>query len=270
MEPRRIVSVAGLWKGYGASAAGDRPVLRELSLDIDEGSFGIVLGVSGSGKSTLLNLIGGMDRPSAGTIEVCGRRIERMTETGLARFRREQIGFVFQSYNLLPTLTALENVEAGLEIAGGWTRHAIHERAREYLHAVGLAGRAAAFPAQLSGGEQQRVAVARALAKHPPLVLADEPTGNLDHETAAEIWRLLRSLSERTGATFLVATHDVSATIATDRVFRLDGGNLSACPRPGRHGSSARDRVPAGAGGFTGTRAGSTARDVDGPIEVVA
>jgi putative ABC transport system ATP-binding protein len=221
-----IVRVQGVHKRYGTGTA-ERRVLDDLSIDVEAGGFGIVLGVSGSGKTTLLNLIGGLDRPDRGAIEVCGTTLDGLSETGLSRFRRTNIGFIFQSCNLLPTLTAIENVEAALELTDLFPPREACERAGQYLEAVGLGSRCRAFPAELSGGEQQRVAIARALAKHPPLVLADEPTGNLDGDTAAEIWALMRSMCGGTGATFLIATHDRSAIVPSDRVYRIERGSLA-------------------------------------------
>jgi putative ABC transport system ATP-binding protein len=223
----RSVSVQALQKAY-RSAAGVQRVLRDISLRVEPGEFVVILGVSGSGKTTLLNLVGGMDRPESGELHVCGTRLANASETELARFRRDSIGFVFQSYNLLPTLSARENVEAALEVTGRFDPRECRALALAQLDAVGLAAKADSLPAQLSGGEQQRVAVARALAKRPPLVLADEPTGNLDRDTAREIWGLMHRLNRETGAAFLVVTHDPVAAEAADRAFRLERGSLRA------------------------------------------
>src|SRR5882724_12948473 len=161
-------------------------VLTEASLQIEVGQFVVILGPSGSGKTTLLNLMGAMDTPSGGTIFVGPVDLGGSSANQRATVRHDRIGFIFQFYNLLPTLTAAENVEAGLEVLG-LSRREVTRRTQEYLDAVGLGARAGAFPAQLSGGQQQRVAIARALAKEPALVLADEPTGNLDHDTGKQI-----------------------------------------------------------------------------------
>jgi len=220
-----LIRIAGLHKGY---RSGNRvlPVLQDLDLEVHPGEFVVILGISGSGKTTLLNLIGGIDRADRGALGVCGVSLPGASETDLARFRRDHIGFVFQSYNLLPTLTARENVEAALEVTRLYGRRMARLRADEFLTAVGLADKVAAFPAELSGGEQQRVAVARALAKEPPLVLADEPTGNLDSETGAETWDLMDRLRRKSGAAFLVVTHDPRAASRADRVFTIVKGYL--------------------------------------------
>jgi putative ABC transport system ATP-binding protein len=196
-------------------------VLAEASLTVDGGEFVVVLGPSGSGKTTLLNLIGAMDTASSGSVHVAGVDLSRSSPSQSAVFRRDKIGFIFQFYNLFPTLTAAENVEAGLEVL---RRPEVMRRTREYLDAVGLADRAGAFPAQLSGGQQQRVAIARAPAKEPPLVLADEPTGNLDRDTGEQIVRLMRDLNRRTGAAFVVVTHNAEIAKVADRVVHILGG----------------------------------------------
>ncbi len=221
----RIVCMEGLHKSY-RTTAGVQYVLRDLSLQVRRGEFVVILGVSGSGKTTLLNLIGGMDQPESGGLWVCGTHLAGATETQLARFRRDCIGFVFQSYNLLPTLTACENVEAALEVTGRFSPARCREVALAQLQEVGLAHKADSLPEQLSGGEQQRVAVARALAKRPPLILADEPTGNLDRDTGREIWDLMHRLNLETGTAFLVVTHDAAAAEDADRVFRIEQGLL--------------------------------------------
>jgi putative ABC transport system ATP-binding protein len=228
---RPLIRIAGLRKAY-RSGRRRVPVLDDLDLEVRAGEFIVILGVSGSGKTTLLNLIGGIDRPDGGTLEVCGLSLDAASETELARLRRDAIGFIFQAYNLLPTLTARENVEAALEVTGLHSRSEAGRRAEAILAAVGLAEQAASFPAELSGGEQQRVAVARALAKAPPLVLADEPTGNLDGETGAEVWDLMHRLRRESGAAFLVVTHDAQAAGRADRVFRIRGGQLAPLAHP--------------------------------------
>jgi len=200
-------------------------VLAEASLTMDSGQFVVVLGPSGSGKTTLLNLIGAMDTPSSGSLVVGGVELAKSSPGECAVFRRDKIGFIFQFYNLFPTLTAAENVEAGLEVLG-MSRAEVKRRTRDYLDAVGLADRAGAFPAQLSGGQQQRVAIARALAKEPPLVLADEPTGNLDRETGEQVVRLMRELNRRTGAAFVVVTHNAEIAKVADRVVHILGGKV--------------------------------------------
>jgi putative ABC transport system ATP-binding protein len=200
-------------------------VLRDVDLRIARDEFVAMFGVSGCGKTTLLNLIGALDVPSAGTIAVDGERISSMTERARTRFRANKVGFVFQFYNLLPTLTALENVEAALEILP-LDSSEIRRRGIHYLSAVGMEDKLAKFPAQLSGGEQQRVAIARALAKEPSLILADEPTGNLDEGTGLEVMRVMSDLRHRTGATMVVVTHNPRLTTFADRVLRIERGQI--------------------------------------------
>jgi len=216
------LSMVGKWYDQGPIRT---MVLAAASLTVDDGQFVVVLGPSGSGKSTLLNLIGAMDTPSSGSVLVAGVELSRSSQGQCAAFRRDKIGFIFQFYNLFPTLTAAENVEAGLEILR-LSRSEVVRRTREYLDAVGLADRSGAFPAQLSGGQQQRVAIARALAKEPPLVLADEPTGNLDRDTGEQIVRLMRDLNRRTGTAFLVVTHNAEIAKVADRVVHILGGKV--------------------------------------------
>ena len=198
-------------------------VLTDLSLDVPAGQFLAIAGPSGSGKSTLLGLIAGLDQPTAGRIEVAGVEITGLDEDGLARFRRDRIGYVFQSFHLLPTLTAAENVAVPLELAGETDAAA---RAAALLAEVGLAERAHHYPVQLSGGEQQRVAVARAMARRPALLLADEPTGNLDSATGKQIIELLVGMNRRLGATLVLVTHDTALAAHADRVVTLRDGRI--------------------------------------------
>jgi putative ABC transport system ATP-binding protein len=198
-------------------------ILDGVSLDVDAREMVAVTGPSGSGKSTLLGLIAGLDRPTAGSIVLDGVEITRLDEDALARLRRDRIGFVFQSYHLIPTLTALENVAMPLELAG---RPRPLDRARELLEAVGLADRAEHYPAQLSGGEQQRVAIARALALRPRLVLADEPTGNLDSATGAQIIELLLALNREHESTLVLVTHDEALARHAERIVALRDGRV--------------------------------------------
>ena len=207
-------------------------VLRDVHLVIPREQFLVVLGVSGCGKTTLLNLIGALDTPSSGNILVDGQSISTMDERARTEFRRMKVGFIFQFYNLLPTLGAGENVEAALEILP-LSRSEIRARTHGYLKAVGLGDKADKFPSQLSGGEQQRVAIARALAKEPVLLLADEPTGNLDEETGLSIIELMRNLHRSTKATVVVVTHNPRIASFADRVVRLDHGHLLEVPLPG-------------------------------------
>jgi putative ABC transport system ATP-binding protein len=198
-------------------------VLTDVSLDVPAGQFLAIAGPSGSGKSTLLGLIAGLDQPTAGRIEVAGVEITGLDEDGLARFRRDRIGYVFQSFHLLPTLTAAENVAVPLELAGETDAAA---RAAALLAEVGLAERAHHYPVQLSGGEQQRVAVARAMARRPALLLADEPTGNLDSATGKQIIELLVGMNRRLGATLVLVTHDTALAAHADRVVTLRDGRI--------------------------------------------
>jgi putative ABC transport system ATP-binding protein len=206
-------------------ASGGRPltILDSVALDVERGDAVAVVGPSGSGKSTLLGLIAGLDAPTRGTILVGGVDVTRLGESALARFRRETIGYVFQSYHLIPTLTAAENVAVPLELAGERRAAA---RARVLLDHVSLADRAHHYPVQLSGGEQQRVALARAVALDPPLLLADEPTGNLDSATGGAIIELLFALNRERGSTLLLVTHDDALAARADRIVSLRDGRV--------------------------------------------
>jgi len=199
-------------------ASGGRPVtiLDGVSFDVPAGQVVAIAGPSGSGKSTLLGLIAGLDRPTTGSIRVAGVEVTGLGEAALAHFRRDTIGYVFQSYHLIPTLTAAENVAVPLELAGAADALA---RALKLLEAVGLGDRGHHYPVQLSGGEQQRVALARAVALRPPLLLADEPTGNLDTTTGAQIIELMLSLNRERGSTLLLVTHDPALTVHAERVI---------------------------------------------------
>jgi putative ABC transport system ATP-binding protein len=206
-----------LEKTYGVGAVAVR-ALRGIDLDIWPEEFVVLLGPSGSGKTTLLNLIGGIEPASAGRIEVAGEDVSALDQEGRTRFRRETVGFIFQFFNLIPTLTALENVELIAELSGG------AERSAEMLARVGLGDRLHHFPAQLSGGEQQRVAVARALAGGPRVLLGDEPTGALDLETGRTVLALLHELSHELNQTVLLVTHNASIGRMADRVLRMRDG----------------------------------------------
>jgi len=199
--------------------------LRGVSLTIGQGEAVGLVGASGSGKSTLLMTIAGLERPDRGAVTIDGARIDRMGEDALARFRGQRIGIVFQSFHLIPTMTALENVAAPLELAG---RRDAFERAAAELALVGLSDRQRHYPAQLSGGEQQRVALARALAPQPSVVIADEPTGNLDEATGRAIINLLFEARERSGATLALVTHDSALAARCDRTLRMRSGRLEA------------------------------------------
>ena len=199
--------------------------LRGVSLDIAPGEFVSVMGPSGCGKSTLLHVIGGIDRPSSGTVRVNGADLGLANEAELTRFRRDHVGFVFQFYNLLPTLSALENVELPL-VALNYPRQARRKMARAALDLVGLAERAAHRPAELSGGQQQRVAIARALVSNPKVILADEPTGDLDSASAQMVVSIMRELNRDLGLTFVVVTHNPEVGAAGTRIIRLRDGQV--------------------------------------------
>jgi putative ABC transport system ATP-binding protein len=207
------------------SAAGTVTILDGVTLDVPAGQFVAVTGPSGSGKSTLLGLLAGLDRPSAGWIEVDGVELSALDEDAVARLRLARIGYVFQSFHLIPTLTALENVAIPLELAGAPDADG---RARALLDDVGLRSRAAHYPAELSGGEQQRVALARAVANRPRLLLADEPTGNLDSATGSQIVDLLVDLHRRHGTTLILVTHDPALAAHADRIVELRDGRVVA------------------------------------------
>jgi lipoprotein-releasing system ATP-binding protein len=219
MSERPLVRVQGLVKGYGSGPTRVE-VLRDLDLEVSAGELLAVVGPSGVGKSTLLHLIGLLDRPEAGVIEVDGIELGALPAEERAGLRNRLVGFVFQHHYLLDELDALDNVALPLRIAG--RRSAVaRARAEELLAEVGLAGRAAHFPDQLSGGEQQRVAIARALAMRPRLLLADEPTGNLDRESAEQVFDLVRRLHLLEGLTSVIVTHNVELARRCDRVFSL-------------------------------------------------
>lgn len=198
------------------------PAVKGISFEVEKGEFAVVVGQSGAGKTTVLNLIGGMDTLDEGKIIVDGRDISNYSEKMLTEYRRYEIGFVFQFYNLVPNLTARENVELATQIS----RDPLD--VEEVLHAVGLGDRMDNFPAQLSGGEQQRVAIARALAKNPKLLLCDEPTGALDYETGKAILKLLQDTCRETGMTVIMITHNSALTGMADRVIRMRSGQVTS------------------------------------------
>ena len=224
MTPPPLVELLDVSKAYAEGEA-VREVLTGARLSLHRGEFVVLLGRSGSGKSTLLNLISGIDLPTRGSVLVEGRDSSKLSERERTLLRRERIGFVFQAFNLLPTLTVEENVRLPLELTGR-TGAAADGRVRELLSQVGLGGRERSFPDRLSGGEQQRVAVARALAHAPPLLLADEPTGNLDEQTGRQVLDLLEGLIRRDNACALVVTHDPDLAMRADRTLVMEGGQL--------------------------------------------
>jgi putative ABC transport system ATP-binding protein len=219
-----MVELRGVYKSFREGEC-ERPVFSDASLVIDPGEWVFLLGRSGSGKSTLLNLISGIDQPDQGDIIVDARQLNRLGERERTLFRRNDIGFVFQFYNLIPTLTVEENILLPLELIGQLTRE-LRGSARHLLEQVGLADRAGSYPDRLSGGEQQRVAVARALIHRPKLVLADEPTGNLDAETGRQVLDLFQRLVRRTGATLVLVTHSSEVARLADRVLTIREGRL--------------------------------------------
>ena len=221
--PDVLVQLRDVRKAYEEGDR-ERVVLDGLRMDVREGEFVVLLGRSGSGKSTLLNLISGIDLPTSGEVAIGETNLTRLSEKERTRFRRAHIGFVFQAFNLIPTLTVEENVRLPLELNGRGGE--ADERARMLLGEVGLGERGGSFPDRLSGGEQQRVAIARALAHDPLLVLADEPTGNLDYQTARQVLDLLDRLVRQMGKTILVVTHDRDLIALADRVLTLRGGKL--------------------------------------------
>jgi putative ABC transport system ATP-binding protein len=199
--------------------------LDDVSLTVDRGEMVSIIGPSGSGKSTLLNLIGGLDRASSGNVCVDGASMAQLSDDDLTRVRRDKIGFIFQFFNLLPTLTCLENVGLPLHLRG-WPRQKVDDRARELLTLVQLAHRMEHLPEELSGGERQRVAIARALSVYPPIILADEPTGNLDTQTGVEILGLIRDLHQRLKTTVIIVTHDMNVAESCSRTITLRDGRI--------------------------------------------
>ncbi|HYN89099.1 MAG TPA: ABC transporter ATP-binding protein [Ardenticatenaceae bacterium] len=229
MEPQaRSAAIIALHEVARCYRQGENTVtaLDGVSLTIEPGEFVAIVGPSGSGKSTLLSLIGGIDRPSSGEVWVAGRRIDSLSENELARWRRGALGIVFQFFQLLPTLTALENVLLPMELRGH-DRRSARQRAEHLLDLVGLSGRAGHLPAQLSGGEQQRVAIARALANDPPLILADEPTGNLDAKTGREVFELLAAVPAR-GKTLVMVTHAPDLAARAGRIIPMENGRITS------------------------------------------
>lgn len=201
--------------------------LEDINFQVTRGEMVSIVGPSGSGKSTLLNLIGGLDQPSSGEIHIDGQSIARLSDDELTRLRRDKIGFIFQFFNLMPSLTCLENVALPLHLRG-WGKRKIEERSRELLDLVQLTHRLDHQPDELSGGERQRVAIARSLAAFPPILLADEPTGNLDSRSGAEILDLIRSLHEKLNATILIVTHDAGVARSCSRTIALADARVVA------------------------------------------
>lgn len=214
-------------RGVSKTFDGKRKVtaLDHIDLTIARGEMASLVGPSGSGKSTLLNLIGGLDRASEGEVELDGQTLSQLSDDELTKVRRDKIGFIFQFFNLLPTLSCLQNVSLPLNLRG-WPRKKVEDRARELLDLVKLGARVEHLPDELSGGERQRVAIARALSIYPPILLADEPTGNLDTTTGIEILRLIHDLHDRLGATVLVVTHDKAVAESCPRTIHIRDGKV--------------------------------------------
>src|SRR3989454_1034912 len=230
-DSKNAVDLANVSKEYSANGNIIR-ALDAVTLTLARAQTAIVLGPSGAGKTTLLNLVAGLEKPSSGTVKVLGVSLENAKEDSRAAFRSKSIGFIFQSYNLVSTLTARENVELMMELAGSDNYEKNEKQTAQLINRVGLSERADHLPAQLSGGEQQRVAIARALANDPPLILADEPTGNLDSNTGLEIVRLLARLREERHKTVIITTHDDRVVELADVIYRLDRGKLEKIDRP--------------------------------------
>jgi len=219
-----IVSLTGVTKSF--ERGGERiPVLDHLDFDVKKGDFVALMGPSGSGKSTLLNLVAGLDKPTSGTVSVAGQEISSMNDSGLARFRANSIGFIFQTYNLMPVLTAVENVELPLLLTNV-PKADRRRRAETALKAVGLADRSTHYPRQLSGGQEQRVAIARAIVNDPKILVCDEPTGDLDRKSADEILALLEKLHKEFEKTIVMVTHDPLAAEKASVTRRIDKGRL--------------------------------------------
>ncbi|GAB4574029.1 MAG: ABC transporter ATP-binding protein [Rhodothalassiaceae bacterium] len=223
-DSRHLIELAGVEKVYRKGGQQIR-IFDSLDLVIPEGDFVAIMGPSGSGKTTLLNLLGGIDRPTGGTITIDGERIDRMSEGALSRWRARKVGFIFQFYNLMPMLNAARNVELPLLLTG-LSRAERRHRVETALKVVGLSDRAKHYPRELSGGQQQRVAIARAIVSDPKLLLCDEPTGDLDRQTANEILETIQLLNRDFGKTVVMVTHDPEAARFAKRILHLDKGSF--------------------------------------------
>ncbi len=226
-----VIETENLTKTY-VSGRVETPALRGVTMRVEKGEFLSIVGPSGSGKSTLLNLLGALDKPTSGTVRIDGIDISRLDDNRLAELRNRKIGFIFQSFNLIPRISALRNVEMPLLVTN-LPKAEIRSRAMEKLEAVNLAEKADRKPTELSGGEQQRVAVARALVTEPTIVLGDEPTGNLDTKNTANIVNLLKELNEKTGKTFVMITHNMEVANKTRRIIYLRDGMIDRDVRIG-------------------------------------
>jgi putative ABC transport system ATP-binding protein len=226
MGNTNIIEARGLSRVYRLKSGEEVQAVNSVNLQVPEGQFLTVIGTSGSGKTTLLNLLGGLDKPTAGNVVVDGVEVSGLGDADLVRFRREKVGFVFQSFNLIPTLTAVENVEAALAPTGMAKAERV-ERSTSLLESVGLTGKVGRLPVELSAGEQQRVAIARAFANEPKVLLLDEPTGNLDTVTGKEIMRLCHETSRKQGQTVVAVTHADYVKEYTDQLLYMRDGKLS-------------------------------------------
>ncbi|WP_179353871.1 ABC transporter ATP-binding protein [Winogradskyella vidalii] len=218
----KILKISGLEKTY-SSGNKQLTVLQDISFDVEKGQTFSIVGPSGSGKTTLLGLCAGLDEPNSGTVELCGKDLNELNQDQRAQLRNKEVGFIFQNFQLLPTLTALENVSVPLELQGA--KNAV-ATSKALLEKVGLGKRYDHYPSQLSGGEQQRVALARAFANAPSILFADEPTGNLDEETGEKVIQLLFELNKEAGTTLVIITHDLDLANRTQQILRLKGGHI--------------------------------------------
>lgn len=218
----KILKISGLEKTY-TSGSKQLTVLQNIDFEVEKGQTFSIIGPSGSGKTTLLGLCAGLDQPNAGTVELCGHDLSTLSEDERAALRNKEVGFIFQNFQLLPTLTAIENVSVPLELQGDKNAS---RRAKELLEQVGLADRIDHYPSQLSGGEQQRVALARAFVNKPSILFADEPTGNLDEETGEKVIKLLFELNKSAGTTLVIISHDLDLANRTQQILRLKGGQI--------------------------------------------
>lgn len=218
----KILKITGLEKTY-TSGNKQLTVLHDISFEVEQGQTFSIVGPSGSGKTTLLGLCAGLDQPNAGRVELCGQDLNDLNEDQRAQLRNKEVGFIFQNFQLLPTLTALENVSVPLELQGN--KDAV-KKSKVLLEKVGLGDRVHHYPSQLSGGEQQRVALARAFANAPSILFADEPTGNLDDDTGEKVIQLLFDLNKENGTTLVIITHDLELANRTQQILRLKGGKI--------------------------------------------
>lgn len=220
----KILKITELEKIY-TSGSKELTILKDISFSVEQGQTFSIVGPSGSGKTTLLGLCAGLDQPNSGTVELCGQDLSKLNEDELAQLRNESVGFIFQNFQLLPTLTALENVSVPLELQGD---SSAKEKSIALLEKVGLGDRLHHYPSQLSGGEQQRVALARAFSNAPSILFADEPTGNLDEETGEKVIQLLFELNKDAGTTLVIISHDLELANRTQQILRLKGGQVVA------------------------------------------